>query len=58
LEPHNQYKHRPQLNQGIQTEMGVFKMAKSVQYKSHWNHAKNIVAVIHVTKVIAPTIVF
>jgi hypothetical protein len=38
--------------------MGVFKMAKSVQYKSHWNHAKNIVAVIHVTKVIAPTIVF
>jgi hypothetical protein len=50
LEPHNQYKYRPRLILGIRTEMGIFRMAKVVQCKSHCSHAKNIVAVIHVTQ--------
>jgi hypothetical protein len=35
---------------GIQMEMRVFRMVKVVQCKSHCSHAKNIVAVIHVTQ--------
>jgi hypothetical protein len=49
LEQHNQYKHHPRLILGIQMEVGVFRMAKVVQCKSHCSHAKNVVAVIHVT---------
>jgi hypothetical protein len=37
------------ISQYIPTEMGVFSMAMVVQCKSHWNHAKNVVAVIHLT---------